>query len=84
MADVSKFISHPLVNSRTKLFGFLRKYGIIVDKLPAPEFVASLYFTVEFRHIVNGSYRSTYPMILVSDKGVKFINKLVELIYNGK
>ncbi len=79
--DVAKSIDIPFLNTRPKMFTFLRKYGIIQDKLPLAELVCKGLFTVEFRSINRGPFNKTVSVIRVSKKGVTFIQKLAKLIY---
>jgi hypothetical protein len=69
----------PFIDTRPKMFAFLRNYSIIQGKLPKPELVSKGLFTVEHRLIkpVN----KTVPVIRVSKRGERFIKDLAKLVY---
>jgi hypothetical protein len=84
MLAASKLIKNQYIKNRTGLFIFCRNFGIIADDLPVAQFVAMGYFTVEFKSVLLKGRVKTYPKILVSDAGIKFINKLASVIFNVK
>lgn len=84
MMSVSQMMDGYYIQNRNDLFRFCRSFGVIVGSFPNAQFVAKGYFTIEFRKINCGTRFKTHPKILVSDAGVKFLNKLVKIIYDGK
>jgi phage antirepressor YoqD-like protein len=67
--------------SRTKLFEFLRRYGVIKNQYPSPEFIVMGYFEVNHTEIWNqGRLLKTVPQIYVTRKGIKFIKDLYKVI----
>lgn len=82
VADVAAMIENPLLNTKPKMFRFLRKYGILNEMIPQAELIAQGYFTIEYRMIRMGSYGSkTCEVVRISKQGVDFIKKLAKLIY---
>lgn len=80
--DVAQMIGCPFLNTDVKLRSFLRARGVIIDNLVDPLFVAQHYFTIVYRNVSN--INKTVPVILVSEPGVKFIKKLINVTYYGK
>ena len=80
--DVAQMIGCPFLNTDVKLRRYLRNMGVIRDNLVDPLFVAQHYFTIVYRNVPN--LNKTVPVILVSEPGVKFIKKLIDVTYYGK
>lgn len=81
MADAATMLTNPLINSRPKLFRFLREFGIIDGMNPRPELIVQGYFTVIDYRLPSGNGGKMARKVLVSRKGIAFINKLAKLIY---
>lgn len=77
--DVAKNIGMPFIDTRPKMFAFLRSYSIIQDQLPKPELVSKGLFTVEHRFLKQAN--KTVPVIRVSKQGMTFIKELAKLVY---
>jgi len=81
IGDIVSLVNHPQLNTRNKMFSFLRKYGMLNNMLPLPELISKGYFTIEFHHIKNGNFSKTVQVVRVSPKGVKFLIKFAKLIF---
>lgn len=68
--------------NRNSLFKFLRRYNIIVGSYPAREFIIMDYFGTIDYPIKNkkGETFKKVPVIRVTQKGMKFIEKLHNLL----
>jgi hypothetical protein len=81
MSDAAGSMINPLINTRPKLFQFLRRFGIIEGMNPRPELIAQDYFTIIDYKLPKANGGRMVRKILVSQKGVDFIKKLSKLIY---
>jgi hypothetical protein len=81
MGGVAGSMTNPLINTRPKLFQFLRKFGIIEGMNPRPELIVQDYFTIIDYKLPKANGGRMVRKIMVSQSGVDFIKKLSKLIY---
>lgn len=65
--------------TRKELFNFLRRYNLLNGTVAALEFVLSGYFIQIRKEIKNKGYNKNVDVVLITDKGVKWLQKVLRL-----
>ncbi len=68
--------------SKRNLIILLRRYNIIAEMRAAPEFILQGYFIQHSKLIVNGNFRKEVDFILVSERGAKWLKRIISIFEN--
>jgi len=80
--DAVKEINNPFLNTRPKMFKFLRKFGMIVGHLPLVELIEKGFFIVESFTLKRGCFSKDVTVIRITEKGIALIRNFAKLIFN--